>query len=60
MAKRYLIVRCLDNSSELYRLDVSGRSEHIVEKVERGLLLRVDTERFFVDDTDVNPLDEWT
>ncbi len=34
------------------RLDVSGRSERAVEKIENGLLRQMDLERFHLEDDD--------
>lgn len=50
--KRALVVRDLDTDEEVHRVDITGSSEPRAEKVLRGLLMRVDTDRFYVDDTD--------
>lgn len=48
---RALVVRQLSDRKAIHFTDVTGRSEREVEKVERGMLMRIDTERFFLDDT---------
>ena len=50
-AVRYLIVRQLSDHAEIHRVDVTGRSERDVEKIERGMLRKIDTELFFLDDS---------
>lgn len=50
MAKHYFVIRELDTDKEVERIDVSEKSERSRERVERGLLRKVDTERFYVDE----------
>lgn len=50
--KRDLLVVNLETDEVVERIDVTGRSESSVERVERGLLRKTDTERFYVHDTE--------
>lgn len=47
--RRYLAVRDIKTDEIVHRVDVSGRSESQVERVELGMLMRIDTDRFYVD-----------
>lgn len=52
---RFLIVRQLSDRKEVHRTDVTGRSDRDVERVERGMLMRIDRDKLFIDDTNINP-----
>lgn len=51
MKKRELLVKSLETDEVVHRIDVTDKSDRQVEKVEMGLLHKVDLERFYVDDT---------
>ena len=51
---RRLQVRDVKTREILKEYDVTGRPDGRVEKLERALLLRIDTERYFIDDTAVH------
>lgn len=43
-----LVVRDVETDEEVRRLDVTGKSERQIEKIERGMLRQMDTERYHV------------
>lgn len=45
-----LVVRDIKTREEVHRVDVAGRSERQIERTLMGMLMRVDTDRFFVDE----------
>lgn len=45
--KKYLVVRSLETQEEVRRIDVTGRGERALERIERGLLMQMDTDRFY-------------
>ena len=51
MKERKLEIVSLETREVVEAIDVTGKSESMVERVERGLLMKVDTDRFFVRDT---------
>jgi hypothetical protein len=50
-ATKELIVRRIDDRSEVSRIPVENPSERKVERVMMGMLRNMDTERFFIDDS---------
>ena len=43
-----LVIRDIETDEEVRRLDVTGKSERQIEKIERGMLRQMDTERYYV------------
>lgn len=41
-----IVVRDQDTNAIVHTIDVSGKSEREVEKIERGLLRQMDTDRY--------------
>jgi hypothetical protein len=41
------VIRDLTTSEEIDRIDVSGKGERQIEKIERGLAMRLDFARFY-------------
>ena len=50
--KPALVVRRLDDNSEVHRIELHSTNEHHVDRVVRGLLRNMDTETFYVDDSE--------
>ena len=48
--KRELLVTRLTDREVVHRVDVSGKNEKQVERVLSGMLLRINTDEYFVDD----------
>lgn len=48
---RHLEVVDMTTRETVYRVDVTGRSEHAIERVLRGMLTNMNRERYFVRDT---------
>lgn len=53
--KRFLIIRRLDTDEEVHRIEVTGKTDRTVEKVERGVLRNMNVIEFYLDDTVTNP-----
>lgn len=47
--KRALIVRSFETGEEVRRLDVSGKSERDIERVEMGLLRQMNLDAYYLD-----------
>lgn len=47
-----LVIRDIETDEEVRRLDVTGKSERQIEKIERGMLRQMDTERYYVGEED--------
>lgn len=52
--KPALIVRTIDDGKEVHRVELSSLSERYVERVLSGMMNRVDLERFYIDDSEVD------
>ncbi len=50
----YLVVRRLDDRSEVKRIGVSHLDDRYVGKVMSGLLRNMNKDKFFIDDTEVD------
>jgi hypothetical protein len=50
----YLVIRSIEDRAEVKRIGVSSLSERHVERVMRGLLINMDTGRFFIDESEVD------
>ena len=48
-----LIVRRIDDGSEVSRIKVQNPNERYVERVLRGLLRNLDTNNYYVDDSEM-------
>lgn len=46
--RHFLTVVEIETGKEVHRVDVTKHGERAREKVERGMLMRIDRERFFV------------
>lgn len=53
-----LIVRRISDREEVDRVALRSAHPHYVEKVMRGLLINMDTEKYFVDDTEAEVEEE--
>ena len=51
MNKQYLFVRDIETREIVHTVEVTGRSENMVEKVMRGMLINMNTDKFFIDDS---------
>ncbi len=49
-----LVIREFVSRKEVHRIDLSNVSERYVEKVMRGILRQLNTDRYFVDDSEVD------
>lgn len=52
MKKQYLYVRDIETREVVHTVDVTGRNENMVEKVMRGMLINMNTNKYFVDDSE--------
>ncbi len=50
----YLIVRSLDDHKEVHKVQVNSLDERRVEKIILGMLRNMDTQNYFVDDSEIN------
>ena len=48
--KRMLQIREIDTGDVVHELDVTGRSENSVERIERGMLINLNRDKYYVDD----------
>lgn len=46
--KRELVIKNLKTGEIVRRFDVTGKSERQIEKIERGALINMDTDRFCI------------
>ncbi len=53
--KRHLIVRRFETREEVKRLNVTEKSDRAVERIMSGMLINMDTDRFYIEDTDDAP-----
>ena len=51
MSERYLEVVEIASGEVVHKIDVSDKPERSLERVFNGLLMKTDTDRFFVRDT---------
>lgn len=49
-----LVIREFGSRKEIHRIELSNVSERYVEKVLRGVLRQLNTDRYFVDDSEVD------
>jgi hypothetical protein len=49
-----LVIRRLDNGEEVHRVELNSTAESHVERVTLGMLSKYDTDRFYVDDSEVD------
>ena len=49
--KRYLNVVEIGTNKIVKSIDVTGKSERAIERIERGMLINMNTDKFYVDDT---------
>lgn len=56
MADKYLYVREIGTDKEVHRIKVSNPTPRKLEKVLLGLLNRIDTDQFFIDDKEFDYL----
>jgi hypothetical protein len=49
--KKELLVRKRSDREIVKRVDVSGKSEQMIEKVMSGMLRNMDTDNYFIDET---------
>ena len=52
--KAYLIVRRLSDRQEVDRVGLTSLGERHVEKVMRGMLRNMDTDRYYIDDSEAD------
>ena len=48
MSDKTLVVRELETDREVDRVDVTGKSDRIADKVLMGMLINMDTDRYYV------------
>jgi len=49
--KKELLVRELGTDRIIHRVDVSTKSNSVIEKVMLGMLRNMDTDKYYIDDT---------
>lgn len=49
--KRFLRVRREDTNEIVSEVEVTGKSENQIERIERGILMNMDTDAFILDDS---------
>lgn len=47
--KKFLVVRRIDGREEIHRIEVTGKSENTVEKIEMGMLRNM-SDDYFIDE----------
>ena len=51
--KRFLRVREFNTDKIVSEIEVTGKSERQIERIEMGMLINMDTDRFCIDDSGV-------
>ncbi len=52
-ARPAFVIRDYETDEEVHRVEVSSLAERYCDRIERGLLLRIDDARFYVDDAEI-------
>jgi len=52
--KAYLDVRDLKTRESVYRVGLTNLSDNHVERVMMGMLMKMDTDNYYIDDSDVD------
>lgn len=47
-----LIIKDVESGAETKRFDTTGKSERQIERLERGILINLDHDRFYIDQED--------
>lgn len=47
-----LVIRSIDTGEEVRRVDVTGKSDRQIERIERGILTQMDTDKYTVGEED--------
>lgn len=54
MAKVQLHVKRLDNDEIVHSVDVTGKNQHRIEKCMLGMLRQMDTDTYYIDDSETD------